>query len=416
MGPSDPHAQKQSHVYPMPHLLHNQVPLETLKHNTILFGLAFSPCGYYLAAANNFGRVVVWNIKQAFSEILPEREIGKCPCCVIDVCEEAIYTIEFADTGSSYGVVLLCGTNTHIHALKWTSIREMANGSHKQMNVAGKKTKSINSPGANEKSDVHMMLEDVVAFSLRPPTHYKFIGGVETNGFAVDSGVLYAACGDNAVHSWSLSTLQLLSSFEGHDDFVHCVSVRPNGDIVSGSEDGTVKFWNKKNQKCVNTLSSQSTTIKNITPKSSSKVSTKRKEKERHASENREEVVPNWIPCFEIDATDNWLATGGLNAPTLWHIPSQMLASRPKTVKIDIVRDVTFYQDEILCVGNSSVLCRYKLNGELKADANLSMPGAYCIRINRNSTQYQVMAVCGVGPSIDLFSNFGAPEVTLSFY
>lgn len=37
--------------------------------------------------------------------------------------------------------------------------------------------------------------------------------------------------------------MRLVNSFEGHTDYVHCVEVRQNGQVVTGSEDGTVRLW-----------------------------------------------------------------------------------------------------------------------------------------------------------------------------
>jgi WD40 repeat protein len=38
--------------------------------------------------------------------------------------------------------------------------------------------------------------------------------------------------------------MRCVRSFVGHSDYVHCVALSAsNGQLVSGSEDGTVKFW-----------------------------------------------------------------------------------------------------------------------------------------------------------------------------
>lgn len=56
-------------------------------------------------------------------------------------------------------------------------------------------------------------------------------------------GTLYSACGDSQTHAWDLNDMRLVNSFEGHTDYVHCVEVRQNGQVVTGSEDGTVRLW-----------------------------------------------------------------------------------------------------------------------------------------------------------------------------
>ena len=63
--------------------------------------------------------------------------------------------------------------------------------------------------------------------------------------------VLYAGCGDSCVHSWDISAARkqppqrphYLRSYEGHTDYVLCLAVRQCGQLVSGSEDGTVRLW-----------------------------------------------------------------------------------------------------------------------------------------------------------------------------
>ena len=34
--------------------------------------------------------------------------------------------------------------------------------------------------------------------------------------------------------------------FSGHSDYVHCVSLRSGGGILSAAEDGTVKMWGER--------------------------------------------------------------------------------------------------------------------------------------------------------------------------
>jgi WD40 repeat protein len=55
--------------------------------------------------------------------------------------------------------------------------------------------------------------------------------------------ILYAACGDNNAYAWDLNTKQCISTFRGHTGYLHCITQRANGQLVTGSEDGTVKLW-----------------------------------------------------------------------------------------------------------------------------------------------------------------------------
>jgi general transcriptional corepressor TUP1 len=50
---------------------------------------------------------------------------------------------------------------------------------------------------------------------------------------------------DNFVRLWDLQTGQLIEHLVGHISSVHSVAFTPDGKgLVSGSEDGTLKYWN----------------------------------------------------------------------------------------------------------------------------------------------------------------------------
>lgn len=59
----------------------------------------------------------------------------------------------------------------------------------------------------------------------------------------MQGNALFAGCGDSQIHEWDLNAMRCVRSFAGHADYVHCVALRENGQLVSGSEDGTVKLW-----------------------------------------------------------------------------------------------------------------------------------------------------------------------------
>lgn len=71
---------------------------------------------------------------------------------------------------------------------------------------------------------------------------------------------IYVAYGNNVL-SWSLSTQQLKvrgekhghnvilsvqATYSGHSKYIHCLTLRPpEKQLMTGSEDGTVKIWSK---------------------------------------------------------------------------------------------------------------------------------------------------------------------------
>ena len=76
--------------------------------------------------------------------------------------------------------------------------------------------------------------------------------GIEVNSLAVDaaSNTLFAAAGDGRAYVFDQTTQKLLGKLEGHMAFLHCVTCLPQSQrAVTGSEDGTVRFWDVRTYK-----------------------------------------------------------------------------------------------------------------------------------------------------------------------
>ncbi|KAF2716376.1 PFU-domain-containing protein [Polychaeton citri CBS 116435] len=80
---------------------------------------------------------------------------------------------------------------------------------------------------------------DVVrSFCKLPPDHW--------------SGAAFASAGnDQIIRLWSLDGTAM-GELHGHDSFIYALSILPNGDIVSSSEDRTVKIW--REGQCIQTI------------------------------------------------------------------------------------------------------------------------------------------------------------------
>lgn len=44
--------------------------------------------------------------------------------------------------------------------------------------------------------------------------------------YSKENNVLYAGCGDNKIHIINLENGKILNSLEGHNDFIHSVSLK----------------------------------------------------------------------------------------------------------------------------------------------------------------------------------------------
>jgi WD40 repeat protein len=55
--------------------------------------------------------------------------------------------------------------------------------------------------------------------------------------------ILYSASGDNNAYAWDLAEQKQIGTFKGHSGYLHCIVQRSNQQILTGSEDGTIKLW-----------------------------------------------------------------------------------------------------------------------------------------------------------------------------
>jgi phospholipase A-2-activating protein len=80
---------------------------------------------------------------------------------------------------------------------------------------------------------------DVVrSFCKLPPDHW--------------SGAAFASAGnDEVIRLWTLEGLQV-AELDGHTAYIYDLAILPNGDIVSSSEDRTVRIW--RNGQCIQTI------------------------------------------------------------------------------------------------------------------------------------------------------------------
>lgn len=79
---------------------------------------------------------------------------------------------------------------------------------------------------------------------------------------------------DYSVRIWNVDQAECLAMLEGHTDDVHAVAVLPNGDILSGSRDRTIRVWTNSSQElglgkslaynCKNTLKGHEGTVKGL--------------------------------------------------------------------------------------------------------------------------------------------------------
>jgi WD40 repeat protein len=70
-----------------------------------------------------------------------------------------------------------------------------------------------------------------------------------------DGKYIVSGSGDNTIKIWDFKTAKCLNTLEEHTRNIHSIAISPDGKyIVSGSFDNTIKIWDFKTAKCLNTL------------------------------------------------------------------------------------------------------------------------------------------------------------------
>ncbi|XP_014669150.1 PREDICTED: THO complex subunit 6 homolog [Priapulus caudatus] len=177
---------------------------------TTVYATCFSPCGRYLVAGNNFGKIAVYSLSSALSPDATEE--NKAPLYIYRAHDGPIYSFSSTDT-----FLISAGTR----------------------DVLGWKWKDL------------IAREPKVAWVLAIPRGDGF-ESPETNALALSNTsngtqTLYAGCGDNNIYGWELDTGTCVMTMKGHSDFVHCLATKNSGnELVSGSEDGSVRIWDPR--------------------------------------------------------------------------------------------------------------------------------------------------------------------------
>ncbi|KAK3083651.1 hypothetical protein FSP39_000796 [Pinctada imbricata] len=184
------------------------LPARKLLHTTV-FAQCFSPCGKYLAAANNYGKIAIFSLSTALS---PEgSEATWKPIFSFQASEDgAIFTL------SSTDALLISAGNGPICAWKWADI--LAKGPK-------------------------------LIWSLNIPKKGPF-SNPEVNTLQIDEQesqtYVLAGCGDKNIYGWDISSGKQIFQLSGHTDYIHDLAVKKNNSLyASASEDGTVRLWGR---------------------------------------------------------------------------------------------------------------------------------------------------------------------------
>ncbi|CAH1801816.1 unnamed protein product [Owenia fusiformis] len=318
--------------------------------SAVVYSQCFSPCGKFLATGNNYGHISIYSLPAALSPSASEATWKA-------ILTFKAHPVEIFALVSTEQFIISAGSGA-IKAWKW--------------------------------SDIHSKTLRVV-WSLEIPQ--SVTDNPETNALVVDeqegSSSLYAGCGDNNLYQWDMNTGDLLRTFQGHQDYVHCLAKRNDSEIISGSEDGTVRIWDTRTEECVHRL-------------------------EPHKIEQCSRLqFGKWISCVAVDDNSDWMVCGGGPALSLWHLRSLSSSTTFHAPKV-CSQFAMFYEDTVISGGNEPYVSHWMISGEQKQHVPCSPTSVYNVAINEKSNNYKVLAVAGSSQKVDICTNFNYKALSLT--
>ncbi|XP_026747651.1 THO complex subunit 6 [Trichoplusia ni] len=322
--------------------------LNKILYNTVL-SQTLSPCGKYLVAGNIYSQIAIFDLDRILNPVveLLTSDYNK---------PKHIHTLESGHqicSLASSEKFLIVGTVNEIYGWDWK-------------NAASSK---LSKPSW------------VIRIPSQSPLEQTDVNSL---WLSEDEARLYAGCGDNNVYVFNMEDGKLVSTFKGHTDYIHSVSGK-NQQLITASEDGTVKLWDSRTGSSHNKLE----------PHTNSKVS--------------RPDVGKWMGSAAIG--DDWIVCGGGPRVALWH-----LRSLDAVTVFDIPDHgihVSFFHDDCVIAGGAAkYLYQLTYSGEVKVELPVSATTVYSVLL---STNPKVLTIAGSSPEIDLCTTFNYRDQVLHF-
>ncbi|XP_071179843.1 THO complex subunit 6 homolog [Mytilus edulis] len=322
--------------------------------HTTIFDHCYSPCGKYIAAANNYGQIAVFSLSAALA---PEAsEATWKPVFIFEASEDgAIFTLASTDT------LLISGGNGPIKAWKWADI----------LSKSPRLVWSLNIP-------------------KKGPFSQPEINSIVLNT-EEDKSEVFAACGDNNIYVWDLESGQQKITLSGHDNYVHSLAVKNGNTCASASEDGTVKIWDTR---------SPSDAVHSIEPYKNELCARPK--------------FGKWLGCVAMDTTDDWLVCGGGPSLSLWHLRS-LTATTMFDTPGACQQCVMFHDDSIISAGSKGYINHWSVNGEQRMEVPCTPSSVFSLSYNSASNNCKVLSATGNSSKLDIFTNFGYKAFSFIF-
>lgn len=331
-----------------------------LKYYTVLYAQALSPCGKYLAAASNFGKIAIFNLGRLLSsqdEVDIDEEIHiQSPIFSFKGGEGPVFSLV------TDGLYLISGGSSSISGWAWKDL----------LNKTAKVSWSLMLPKS---------------YSC-PKPEVNALELMEMDGIAT----LFAGCGDNNIYVIDLESQKIKSTFSGHTNYVHCLALtnEDRGVCWSGGEDGLALAWDTRTAQHP---------VHRIEP-----------------YKNELCHRPNfgkWIGCIAVDGNEDWMVCGGGPTLSLWHLRSvscNVTFPTPKSSQTCVM----LHEDVVVSAGTESNVYRWSFNGIEEARI-MTTPFSIYSLLHQNTTEASVLCVAGSSTTIDVCSNLKYKDFTLNF-
>ncbi|XP_053625625.1 THO complex subunit 6 [Plodia interpunctella] len=323
--------------------------LDKILYNTVLCQ-TFSPCGKYLVAGNIYGQMAIFDLDRILNPVVELLTSDYNKAKYIHSLGSKDQVCSLASTEK----FLIVGTVNEISGWDWKGVLSA----------------KLSKPSWVMKTPSNSRLEKNDVNSLWLPE---------------DESKLYAGCGDNNLYIFNLEDGKLVSTLEGHTDYIH--SVHGNNDqIVTAGEDGCVLLWDPRTRRSHNKLE----------PHSNNKVS--------------RPDVGKWIGSVALG--DDWIVCGGGPRLALWHVRSLDAVS-----VFDIpdhgIHVSYFHNDCIIAGGAAKHVYQLSYSGEVKVELPVSATTVYSVALRTNPNK--ILAIAGSSPEIDLCTTFNYRDLVLHF-
>ncbi|KAK5578511.1 hypothetical protein RB653_008183 [Dictyostelium firmibasis] len=257
----------------------------------------------------------------------------------------------------------------------------------------------------------------------------------EINGIDSHGALLYFASGNNNAYSYDLTTSQIVSCYKGHTDYLHTIKYNSSfSNIITSSEDSTVRLWDTKSGQCVSILNpfykisfeapnnnnneqqsqdSGSTINSNNTGSNNefSSIYSNITLSSTNKTNKYESNFNQWCGPLDLDETGNWLAVGG-STLSLWYLGklNTMVSQLPVD---EPTYSIVFDKEKIITCGGGGYINYFALDGRPLMKVPSSSKILYSLSFNPHKRN-QILVAGGTSPFINTFIN--QENIAFSYY